>query len=953
MTASLYAIFAASGASALIFETLWFRQAGLGFGNSVWASSLVLSGFMGGLALGNALAARYGAGLRNPIRIYALAEVAIALTGIGLVFLFPILGSVMAPWFHPLLEQPWILNPLRLLIALILLLIPSTAMGVTLPLLTQALIVYDRNFGSVLGRLYGWNTLGAVIGVIASEMLLIRALGVHGTALAAGLLDLMAAAAAVWLSTRALRPSFEPSPIDRKVFHWGMGTPWLAAVFFSGFCLLALEVVWFRFLLLFVFGQSVAFAVMLGVVLAGIALGGLVASQGLRLLPDAHRFASPIAFAAGLLCVASYAVFPEVIQPFASSPHVISEALDILRIGTPLMFPVAFLSGGFFTLVGAALRHDRASETETTGVLTLANTVGAALGSLVGGFVLLPGLGMEKSFFLIGLLYGGIGALLILKSPSPRRIAYATAAVFVLGLAFFPFGSMERQLLRIPVDWHLRMDPSARVSAVREGLTETIIYFETPMLGKPVSYTMLTNAYSMSGTKQLSRRYMKLYVYWPMAIHPNLKRALLICYGVGNTAKALTDTKSLETIDVVDISRDVLEMNNVVYKERADRPLNDPRVRVHIEDGRYFLQATDRRFDLITAEPPPPSIAGVVNLYTREYFRLIYDRLAEGGIVTYWLPIHELTDVSTKAVLRAFCDVFEDCSLWNGTGSNLMMVGTRKARGPVSEEQFVRQWTDPVVAPEMRGLGFERPEQLGALFIGDADYLKELTVGTRPLVDNDPKQIEAPLTSQEESVRLIRSFTNVLAAKERFSHSPIIQRLWPERLRTASLPFFEFQNVINAHWYGALPKLDLNKDIGWLHPLLTRSDLKTPVLWLLGSDSDIQRIVGGASPEELMDPTRQFHLAIRLISERNFAAAVEPLSRAEQLTEYREVAFRLRIYSLCMSGQKNEAQRLAEEHLAQFLRAKGMDLKPDEKLRLEPFWTWMKQAFGIDPLKSG
>src|SRR5258706_10797327 len=152
----LSAVFFASGASALIFETLWFRQAGLAFGNSIWASSLVLSGFMGGLALGNALAAALGrprarreGGLGNPLRAYAFAEAAIALTGVGLVYLFPVLGAALAPMFRPLLDHPWALNPLRLLVAFLLLLIPSTAMGITLPLLTRALQREDgsRGFG--------------------------------------------------------------------------------------------------------------------------------------------------------------------------------------------------------------------------------------------------------------------------------------------------------------------------------------------------------------------------------------------------------------------------------------------------------------------------------------------------------------------------------------------------------------------------------------------------------------------------------------------------------------------------------------------------------------------------------------------------------------------------------------------------------------------------------------
>jgi spermidine synthase len=463
-----------------------------------------------------------------------------------------------------------------------------------------------------------------------------------------------------------------------------------------------------------------------------------------------------------------------------------------------------------------------------------------------------------------------------------------------------------------------------------------------------VSYTMLTNAYSMSGTKLQSRRYMKLYVYWPMAVHPNLKHALLIAYGVGNTAKAMTDSKSLETIDAVDISRDVLEMNNIVYPNKADQPLHDPRVRVHIEDGRYFLQTTGQRFDLITAEPPPPGIAGVENLYTREYFQLIHDRLAEGGIVTYWLPLHALSDVSTKAILRAFCSVFEDCSLWNGMGTSLMMVGTRNAQGPVSEEQFIRQWSDPVVAGEMGRLGFERPQQLGALFIGDAEYLKGIIADSPPLVDNYPKRIEAPLGSKEEVGRLFQSFTDVAAARERFRQSPLIKRLWPEQLLNESLSYFEFQNIINAQWYGAKPKQQ--PDIEDVHNLLTRSSLSTPVLWRLGSDSDIQRIVANAGPAELAQPAIQYQLGIRFISERNYAAAVESLSRAEQLPQLRETAFRLRIYALCMSGQIAQAQSLAKERFTQLLMtAKEMPVNSAAEIPLPPFWEWMKKTFGIDP----
>jgi spermidine synthase len=944
MTALLYGIFFLSGASALIFETLWFHQAGLAFGNSVWASSLVLSGFMGGLALGNALAMRYGDRLGNPIRVYAIAEVAIGLTGVGLVFLFPILGAVLAPWLGPFLDHPWVLNPIRLFIAFTLLLIPTTAMGITLPLLTKVLTGSAENFGRVLGRLYGWNTVGAVVGVVLGETELIRLFGVQGTSFAAGALNMVAAGGAGWLAGQPLGQAQASGRIVREGLRLDKGSRWLMAAFLSGFCLLALEVVWFRFLLLFILGHTVAFALMLGIVLAGIALGGLAASYILRLWPDAHRFSAPVALSAGSLCVVSYATFPMVLHPYGTRE--LSEALDIVNLGVPLMFPVCFLSGVLFTFLGAALRNDLASETATAGALTLTNTIGAALGSLAGGFFLLPVLGMERSFFLMALLYGGIGVWLLVNSPAPRRIAYVAAVAFLLIAGLFPFGSMTRGYLQFPVKRFIEEGAPGRIAAIREGLTQTIIYFERTLWDKPLAYRMLTNSYSMSATDYKDRRYMDLFVYWPMAVHPEIKRALLICFGVGNTAKALTDSKGIETIDVVDISRDVLGMSDVVYPNKADNPLHDPRVRVHIEDGRYFLQTTDQRFDLITGEPPPTNVAGVVNLYTREYYQLIYDRLSEGGMVTYWLPLSNLSISSTKAILRAFCDVFEDCSLWNGTAISLMMVGTRHATGPVSEEQFTRQWNDPVVAPEALAVGLERPEQLGALFIGDAEYLRFFTRDTPPLVDNYPKRIKIPFEPPEEVARFFAGWMDVVAARERFRTSPLIKRLWPERMLNDSLPYFDFQRVINAQWYGARSHLGIED----LHYLLTQSRLTTTALWLMGSNSDIQRIVSAADPQALSNPAVQFQIGVRFISERNYAAAVEPLIRAEQNPELRDEAFRFRIYALCMSGQTDQAQHLAQVRLAQLLKEKNLTAGSIKETDLPPFWGWMKKTFGINPL---
>jgi spermidine synthase len=930
MSRLLCLIFFASGASALVFETLWFHQAGLALGNGVWASSLVLSGFMAGLALGNALAARWGDRLGDPVRAYAAAEAAIALSGVGLVFLLPALGLLLAPFARPLLDLPWILNPLRLTLAFALLLGPSTAMGLTLPLLSKALTESDPNFGRVLGRLYGWNTLGALVGVVATEAYLIAAFGVRGTAFAAGALNLAAALIAAGLARGRARPVTTQAPASAASWRGARGP--LTGAFLAGFALLALEVVWFRFLSLFVFNHAVSFALILGAVLAGIALGGLAASAWLARDPAAHRFAAPLAWTAGALCVACYRAFPLFLAPFLEGT--LEGAPRIVALGAPLVFPVCFASGALFALLGAGLREKLHSETATTGALTFANTTGAALGSLAGGFALLPWLGMERSFFVLTAVYGAIGVLLLAGGRTPQRAALAGAAVFAGAAALFPFGAIQGYV-ETPVTRF--GGPNDRIVQVREGLTETIIYVENRALGATASHRMFTNAYSMSGSAYFGRRYMKLYVYWPVAVHPAPRHALLISYGVGSTAKALTDTASFESIDVVDISRDVIELAGIVFPDPAEHPLNDPRVRVHIEDGRYFLQTTDRRYDLITGEPPPPDMAGVVNLYTREYFELMRERLAPSGIATYWLPTHSLSDRSTLSVLRAFCDAFADCSLWHGSGTDLMMVGTRGATDKVSEDHFAAQWRDPSVARELAGLGFERPEQLGALFVGDADYLRALTADALAVTDDRPKRITAPSSSREGLERLRAELMDVEAARARFRESPMVQALWPERLREASLAYFEWQGILNdLLWEVGDPR---ESSVGDLHGVLTRSSLRAPALWLMGSDADRQRILEQADAGRRAHPALQLHLGMRRLAARDYAGALEPLQRAEVAEPLRRQALGLRIFALAMDGRVETARHLARTRFEEL----------GEAGRMPSFWRWMGAQFGIDP----
>src|SRR5438874_256010 len=195
--AVLSAILFLSGIGALIFETLWLRLSGLAFGNSIWAAALILSSFMAGLALGNAIAASSRIRRWRPLHLYALLEVLVALLGCTIVFGLPTLGELLRPIWQMLWNYQPALLGLRFTVSFVILLVPTTAMGLTLPVLIEDPILRQTNFGRAIGFLYGSNTLGAVVGAVLGEGYLIAAFGLRGTSLAASLAVCLAAADAL------------------------------------------------------------------------------------------------------------------------------------------------------------------------------------------------------------------------------------------------------------------------------------------------------------------------------------------------------------------------------------------------------------------------------------------------------------------------------------------------------------------------------------------------------------------------------------------------------------------------------------------------------------------------------------------------------------------------------------------------------------------------------------
>lgn len=922
MQTLLCTIFFLSGAAALIFEIIWFQLSGITFGNSVWASSCVLASFMGGLALGNGFSAQWGSRIKNAIRFYALLEISIALTGFALVIILPHLTHALSPIFRASVESPFLLNGLRLIISFVLMLIPTTAMGATLPILVKALYVKRQHFGRVLGALYGWNTLGAVAGVILCEFLLIRVIGLRGAGAVAAGLDAIAAVFALLIDHKSKSQQSLELPSSAAMTDGGPSGRFalLAASFLCGLSLLALEVIWFRFLIMFFTSTSWSFAIMLSVVLLGISAGGLLASLMFRLYSRVQETVMYFILANGVLIVILYANYSGILRAIEHLPLLAKIAISSIF----LMLPICLISGIIYTLIGKLLFIKTASETKSAGLLTLANTIGGMLGSLIGGLILLPVIGVEKSFFILAIVYWlaciiVFGESWLSKVEKRSRKALMVCAVYAIVIFIFPFGFMKNIYLDLTLPKPIAKEEK-RIG-YREGITETIQYMRRDILNHPRSYRLVTNSTSMSGTNIRSKRYMKFFVYLPVALKPALQDALLIAYGCGSTAKALCDTKQLKNIDIVDISKDVLEMSSLVYQEPSGNPLNDSRVNVIVEDGRFFLLTTHKKYDLITAEPPPPINSGVVNLYTQEYFQLIYDALKPGGMVTYWLPVYQMRPENAKSILKAFSNAFETCSLWTGAGLEWMMVGVKKPLPRVSVEKFQRQWKDRQVLSEMKSLGFIGPGQLGSFFISDRGGIQNWVTDAKPLNDNFPHRLSPDPDSNFRLDSYYR-FMDPGKCQTRFSESKLIDAVWPEKFKEDAIGHFALRATIDRLLAREMPSIvELNN-------CLKHDVLSSYTLWAFRSDQVVQDIINNAIRHNQFDQALQEekrpdiyrHLAARAFQNGDYASA-------EKYLKYGSDAFlrpqsksnnfysSFRTYLLYLNGDRSKAKEVLSEYV--------------------------------------
>ncbi len=750
----IFLFFFASGAAGLIYEIVWVRQFGIVFGSTIYSAALVTGIFMCGLGLGSWLAgrwadARYSLDRSAPLRAYGWCELAIGAWALALVPGIPWLASVAAEAAsYSVGEHGWYWlesagSLVRYACAALALGPVTLLMGGTLTLLVRHRIGDDLgSAGWQIGALYGVNTAGAALGCLLTDTVLVPALGLMNTQLCAVLLNAGAGLGALALARGASRAPAPPPAAALGTTAVEPAVAWaFAALALGGFAAMALQIVWFRFLIALFGPYRPVFSLLLTIILVGIWLGSHLGGALARRTSHPERFHALALLGFGLAAAAallfapadSSARFHALATAAGGGPWPLYRA--VLGCALGMVAVPALLSGAAYPLANALVQKRVESVGARAGALYLGNTLGSVTGSLVGGFWLLPALGMQGT---VGVVLAALAlALICLAAASGARgrgLAALAAAGASLAACTVAWQQLPPDLLLRRSVTHSLVGRPARIAALREGVNETIVVVDSQL-----GATLFTNGFGMSGTSFLGQRYMRAFVHLPVLISDRIERVMVMCFGVGNTVSAALLHPSVKQLDVVDLSRDILEHAGHFAASNGD-VLADPRVRVHVNDARHHLRMLQEpTYDLITGEPPPLPHAGVVNLYTEEFFTLVRSRLRPGGIATYWLPAFQIGEAATRSVVRAFLEVFPDAVLLDAHSQQLILVGRRDAAlafDPARLRELLR--TSPALARDLRWTSLDRAAEWVGTFAASPATLARATRAATPLRDDRP-----------------------------------------------------------------------------------------------------------------------------------------------------------------------------------------------------------------------
>jgi len=747
------ACFFLSGATGLIYEVLWARMLGLVFGATTLAVSTVLAAFMGGLAIGSALAGRRGAAVKRPIRAYGLIEILIALYALAVPFLFTFVDNLYAIiWqnFHPgfFAFSLW-----RFLLSCLMLLVPTALMGATLPILSAALLRSNGPRSTSITRLYTRNLAGAICGSIVAGFLLLPTFGVRVTIYIAALINILIGIVSIVADRRKeIQLSIpnanadESQPAEKiPLAAPGDAGFWMVCAFISGFVTIATQVAWTRLLTMIVGSSTYAFSIVVALFLMGLSGGSFVIARkgrAAKLRATVLRVELLTAVSIFLSLVMANKI-PGLLINTGLRFHISTWGglltLQILSVALLIFLP-AFFMGMVMPLVlvwAGTMRNDQS--VQLVGRSYAVNTLGAIAGAFVAGFVLVPKLTTRFT-----ILFAAVLCIIVAgaayqpkidaRDRDLRRAVAAGLTLTLILLLFVAAPRMNRADLSIGA-----YDSLVRVLAKSRGTVEDetverpgpeihqlLMYEEGPTSTVSVRKDWDITSMAINGRTNASDRddmaTQVMLGQLPLLLAPQLKNALVVGYATGVTAGAILQSP-VESVECVELEPTTVSGSRF-FEHVNNHPLDDPRLHLIIDDARTYLRVIPKRYDMIVSEPSHPWVPGVANLFTREFFQLGRDRLNDDGIFVQWVQIYQLSTDSLRSVLRTFQEtfpyvlVFRVQGAWKG--KDLLLVGSKT---PLTLDRIKERIGDPRIAAELARVNIKGEADVRAWYVCDEKQL--------------------------------------------------------------------------------------------------------------------------------------------------------------------------------------------------------------------------------------
>lgn len=779
-----------SGLAALIYQTAWTQQFAFVFGTSELAVATVLAAYMAGLALGAEVAARFALGIRRPVLVYAVLELAIGLSALAVPWAIRAATGLYVMLFGGLSSPseahsaPFTL--FFLACSFLILVVPTALMGATLPLLIRHAVRRPEEIGRRVGVLYAANTLGAVAGTLTAGFWLLVHFGLSWTIWTGVAVNGLVFLAAVALARRDPTPHLhgeaasearEPlAPIGRRA--------WIApAMLASGACSFAYEVLWTRLLGHVLGGSIYAFATMLATFLTGIALGALVAS---RFATSPRRAASAFGWTqigiatCSLLAYFALAWLPEVVRALEAGlgASVTADA----AVSALVLLPSTLFIGATFPLAVRVLAQTAAHASPASARIYAWNTVGAIVGALGAGFFLLPVLGYA------GTLIAAVAINVVLAAGSGFLVPGLSRRILV------PVGLLAAFLLlaRVQPPWSILTSSlggaqraQGEVTFYEVGRSATVLMLEHAM-----GWQLRTNGLIEAEIQRRGERpALDLGSKWlgrlPVLARPDTESMFMVGLGGG---VALEDLPApVRHIDVLELERRVVDANRSLSGRRRSDPLSDPRIHVGIDDARSALLLTDRRYDAIVSQPSHPWTGGAAHLYTRDFFELARRHLTPDGVLVQWMGVQFVDVELLRSLVATLHSVFPHVRVYSPL-PDWVVLFVASAEPLDLEESAGRALA---AAPEaFRPLGLRSELDIRAALLLDEKDARRFADGAEIITDDhnllkvrSPKLLLETSRIQQEWRRVLVDHDSLAASADESEMAYLVRRLAREQKR--------------------------------------------------------------------------------------------------------------------------------------------------------------------------